>query len=123
MLTRITIGAHERGFLHKGRDYERYLQPGIHWVWGFGRTLQRVDTTANLRFEHPKADVYLVDSACWADLANADLADNERALVRVNGRIHSVLGPGRQAFWQDLHELRADVMDVSKLRFEYLLLD
>lgn len=123
MLRRFKIGRHERGFLYHGQEYQRYLKPGVHWVWGFDRSLVRVSTKDAVELTTEDLEVHLRDTRCWDDLVVADLSDEERALVWVDGRIHSVLGPGRAAFWKDLHEVKLEVFSTGKLRFAHPLLD
>lgn len=121
MLQRITIGRHERGFLFTGAEYLRYLRPGAHWVWGLGRTVKKVATRA-LVVDLPELDVVLRDPAVWDDVVVADLRDDERALVWVDGRVHDVLGKGRTVFWKDLREVRVEVVKLGSLRLEHALL-
>lgn len=121
MLQRFTIGRHERGFLFKGADYLRTLRPGSHWVWGFGRTVKRV-ATSDLVLDLPELDVILRDPAVWDDLVVVDLRDDERALVWIDGRIHTVLGRGRTVFWKDLKTVEVETVKAQGLRFEHPLL-
>jgi regulator of protease activity HflC (stomatin/prohibitin superfamily) len=123
MLRRISIGSHERAFLYKNADYLRYLRPGVHWVWGWNRPVVRASTRA-LELSAPDLEVYLQDAECWEDLAVADLADDERALLWIDGRIQRVVGPGRSAFWKDLHDVKLESFDASaELRLKHPLLD
>lgn len=123
MLRRFTIARHERGFLFAGDDYRRLLRPGTHWVWGFGRTLRRADTTGLVLDESVvgkgAVDLVLRDPAVWDDLVVADLRDHERGLVWIDGRIHDVLGPGRTAFWKGVREVTVDVVAADGLRFQH----
>jgi len=121
MLRRFTVGRQERGFLFNGPDYVRMLRPGVHWVFGLGRTLQKVSTTG-LVLEGADLDVILRDPNVWQDVVVADLRDDERALVWVDGRIHFVLGKGRVVLWKDLREVKVDVVKAEPLRFEHPLL-
>lgn len=122
MLRRFVIGRHERGFLFREQDYLRCLGPGAHWVWGFGRTLRRA-STEQVGLVDPKLDVLLRDPALREQLVIADLSDDERAIVWVDGRVHDLLGPGRCAFWSDLHEVKLERVRASELRFAHPLLD
>jgi hypothetical protein len=121
MLRRFTVGRHERAFLFRGPEYVRMLRPGAHWVLGLGRTLQKVSTTG-LVLEGADLDVLLRDPDVWQDVVVADLRDDERALVWVDGRIHTVLGRGRAVFWKDVRDVKVDVVRVEPLRFEHPLL-
>ncbi len=123
MLQRITIGRHERGFLHRGRDYARYLRPGAHWIWGFDVNVVRASTKGTEPLALEELEVYLRDPAVTGELLVADLAGDERAILWIDGRVARVLGPGLHAFWKDLHELRLEVRAAAELRFEHRQLD
>jgi len=48
-----------------------------------------------------------------------DLDDDERALVWVDGRFSHVLPPGLYAYWVGQREVRVEVVDASRARFEH----
>lgn len=119
MLTRIEIARDERGFLYRGRDYVRFLRPGIHWVWGLRTRLVRTSVRSVAALDLADLELYLRDPEVTDELVVADLGDDERAIVWVDGRVSAVLGPGRYAYWNDLHEVRLEVRPVSELRLEH----
>lgn len=123
MLTRIRIGRHERGLLHTGEDFERVLEPGVHWIWGFDARVTTVSLRDELEVELEGLSAYLADEGFRAHVIVADLADDERALVWVDGRVHGLLGPGKTAFWKGLHEVRLEVFAAHELRFRHACLD
>lgn len=121
MLRRVSIGRQERGFLFHGPDYVRLLRPGVHWLWGFGRTVRKV-STASLWLTDPDVDVLLRDPEVWSDVVVADLRDDERAIVWLDGRVHTVLGRGRTVVWKDLYDVKVEVVRTEPLRFAHPLL-
>ena len=129
MLQRIRIGRHERGFLHRAThgnlqsEYLSLLAPGVHWVWGFGRLVQTVSLEDTLEVDSKSLSTYLEDPAFREQVLVADVADNERALVWVDGRVHALIGPGRRAFWTGLHAIRLEVFTLEELQFRHPLLD
>jgi regulator of protease activity HflC (stomatin/prohibitin superfamily) len=128
MLRRIHIASHERGFLHHGSEYVRYLSPGVTWAWGWNRSVRVVDTreVELLSPEHPQhenLEIYLRDPRCWEDLVVVDVAEDQRAIVLVDGRVHAVLGPGRRAYWKALRRVEAQVYQADELRLKHRLLD
>lgn len=134
MLQRIRIGRHERGFLHRTTrathsdkgpqsEYLSLLTPGVHWIWGFGRQVETVSLEDALEVEAKSLPAYLEDPAFQEQVLVADIADNERALIWVNGRIHALIGAGRRAFWTGLHAIRLEVFTLEELHFAHPLLD
>ncbi|MGE0709851.1 MAG: slipin family protein [Planctomycetota bacterium] len=123
MLTRVRIGRHERGLLFDARDFMGVLDPGVHWVWGFGRRVEVVSLERELEVTQRPLEAYLEHEAFKDQVIVADLSDAERALVWVDGRVHALLGPGRTAFWKGLHKVRLEVFGVEDLRFNHPLLD
>src|SRR5262245_4732732 len=119
MLRRIVISKNDRGFVLKGRDYVRYLRPGVHWVFGFRKSVVRARMT-DLALQHDELVEQIVkDPAVWQDLAVVDLRDHERALVWIDGRLRCVLVPGRAAFWKAVRDVRIETFDARSIRFEH----
>ena len=123
MLTRIEIARHERGFLYEGVNYTRFLRPGVHWVWGLRVGVTKASTRAVEPIDLDDLDVYLRDPEVAADLVVADLSGDERAIVWIDGRVATVLGPGRHAFWSDIHEVKLEIHSTAALRLEHPQLD
>ena len=123
-LLRIRIARHERGLLMQGPDYSGCLRPGVHWIWGFGKQVERV-STRDLTLSRDDLPVLLRDPELWEDLEVVDLAQDQRALVWVDGRLEDVLTPerGRVAYWKDLREVRVETFDATELRFVHRALD
>lgn len=128
MLQRIRIGRHERGFLHRATqasqsEYLSLLTPGVHWIWGFGRQVQTVSLEDTLEVDSKSLATYLEDPEFREQVLVAEVADDERALVWVDGRVHALIGPGRRAFWTGLHAIRLEVFTLEELQFRHPLLD
>jgi regulator of protease activity HflC (stomatin/prohibitin superfamily) len=67
--------------------------------------------------------VLVKDEALRDELSVTDLADDERAFVWKDGRLDSILGPGRHAFWRRPSTIDVEVRSVSERRFEHDKLD
>jgi regulator of protease activity HflC (stomatin/prohibitin superfamily) len=68
---------------------------------------------------HDRLDV-IVKSGALADRAVVlDLKDHQRALVWVEGRFSHVLSPGLYAFWTALRDIKTEIVDARKVRFEH----
>ena len=48
-----------------------------------------------------------------------DLKEDQRALVRLDGRFESVLAPGVYALWKVLREIRVEIVAARELRFQH----
>src|SRR5207247_3714854 len=48
-----------------------------------------------------------------------DLKDHQRALVWIDGRFSHVLPPGLYAYWTAFREVRVEVIDAHRVRFEH----
>ena len=48
-----------------------------------------------------------------------DLKDDQRGLVWIDGRFAAVLPPGLYAYWTDLRDVRVEVVDARRPRFEH----
>jgi regulator of protease activity HflC (stomatin/prohibitin superfamily) len=124
---KVRVNSFERGLLFRKGDYACVLGPGEHTVWSrlWDPKLNRVEVVSVLepRFRHPLLDALLADPRLAAELKVLDLTQPQRALVWVDGRLHSVLGPGRHAFWNAPAKVEAEVFDVRSLRLEHPLLD
>ncbi|HEX6901632.1 MAG TPA: slipin family protein [Thermoanaerobaculia bacterium] len=115
----VYIRKYERGLLFDRGVFERMLTPGRHFVFDpLGRkTLERV-SVRQVPFMHRDLDVIVRSGALAGQALVLDLKDHERALVWVEGRIDSILGPGLHALWTVFHEVRADVVDARPVRFQ-----
>jgi len=68
---------------------------------------------------HEKLDV-IVKSGALADRAVVlDLKDYERALMWIEGRFSHILPPGLYAYWTKLRNVRVEVIDARRVRFEH----
>lgn len=97
------IRTHERGLLLEHKGFVRMLEPGTYRLWSrlFSRTRRSIETVSVLtnRFTHPLLETILANEAARRSLLLVDLAQSERALVWINGRLAAVHGPGRYVYW------------------------
>ncbi|MEM7233524.1 MAG: slipin family protein [Planctomycetota bacterium] len=124
---RVNIRDHELGLLFRRGNFDRLLGAGVHTVWthpfDWSRHFVEVIDTLNLRFEHRLLDVLLKHEEVRAQLEIVDLGETERALVWKDGRLESIIGPGRHAFWKAPYELNIERIEVDENPFEHLLLE
>ena len=118
ILRRIKIRQHERGLLFKDRDFQRLLTPGRHWIWGLSMRVERV-SVRDVELQHPDLEVIVRSGALEGQAEVLDLKDNQRALVWIDGRFGRLLGPGLHVLWKVFHDVRVEILDAGKIRFEH----
>ena len=111
----------ERGFTFKDRVFKGILGPGRHW---FVDPLFKVRvSTMSVRapwIKHPDLDVIVKSGALKGEARVIDLKENERALVWINGRFETILGPGLYALWTVFHTVDVEVIDARQaVRFDH----
>lgn len=119
---RIHIREHERGLRFRDGDFVGLLRPGRHLVLRLGDSVE-VANTLHGKFEHPRLEVLVRHAALAAELVLADLADHERAIVRRDGRVTWVLGPGLHAFWKEPARIDVERFDATALRLDHERID
>jgi regulator of protease activity HflC (stomatin/prohibitin superfamily) len=125
--SKVRIKQHERGLLFKYGDFQGVLAPGEHRLWGrligADRASVEVVSTLKVRLEHALLDVLLENPGLSAQVTTLDLSQSQRALVWADGRLHSILGPGKYAFWNRPQRVEIERFDIASLRFDHVLID
>ncbi len=115
MIRRIRILRHERGIVrHRDGWPIAWLRPGVHWVFGPGRRVDRV--AGRLDLEPADLDLVLDLDGAGDDVAVTDLTDDQRAILIVDRRVADVVGPGRHAWIRGPREARFEVHDIAETR-------
>jgi len=106
-MRRFKIGAHERGFLFSGNEFQVILAPGRHWFFDplFKIRVDVVSVRAAW-LAHKDLDVIAKSGALEGLAKVLDLKDDERALVWIDGRFEAVLKPGLYALWTVFHDVQ-----------------
>ena len=118
MIALYKVRPHERGLLFRDRVFRRVLGPGRHLVFGLPWKL-RLDR-ASVRepwLVHPDLEVIVVSGALGDEVRVLDLADHQRALVWIDGRINALVGPGLYALWTVFHRVEVEVADAREVVF------
>ena len=120
MFIPIRIRQGTAGLLFRGGDFAGVLAPGRFWARSFlfGAARDRVeiaDTTGGW-LAHPQLDLIVRHPSAAQALDVVEVGDGERIIVRKNGRVAWVLGPGRYAFWKEPHRIEVERFDVASLR-------
>ena len=121
MFIKTHIKQFERGLLFRRGDFVRPLGPGTYRIpfWRAVKDRIQVVDTLKTKFEHPLLDVLLRDVRLREQLAVADLTDTQRAVVWKDGRLLTIVGPGRHAFWTTPASIAVEIFDVAEFRFAH----
>lgn len=118
MFQRIRINRTEAGLVSRYRDFERILDPGLHWLFGWRVRVEKVSTRPAF-LVHPDLEVIARSGELDGRAEVLDLADDERALVWVDGRFAGICGPGVHALWTRDRKVRVDRVDARGARLEH----
>lgn len=119
LVRRFRVRKGERGFLFRDREFVRALGPGVTWIFDpFGRARVDVSAQRDVFVRHAELDVLVRAKAFGEEALVLDLADRQRALVRVDGRTAAVLGPGLHVLWTGERRVETEVLDARALRLE-----
>ena len=116
-MKRVWIAQHERALVWENKMFSGVLEPGKHWLIKlFGTVECQVYDLTVPEFEHPRVD-FLVKEA-RPTMENhfhiVELTDSEVGLVYKNGKLASVLAPGkRQLYWKGPIEVKVEKIDLS----------
>lgn len=111
------IKYNEYGLVFRNGRFERILEEGRHWLFDTRRQL-RVETCnqSDPWIRSGELD-QLSRSADLADKAVfIDLKDHERAIVWVDGRLESIIGPGLHGLWNRARRVEIERVDAGDLR-------
>ena len=123
MFLKTRIQKHQIGLRFRYGDFERVLQPGfyrtVERLWDSNRVKIETYDRLKTRFEHRLLDLLVEDEELRDELLLVDLAEEERALLWKEGRLASVLGRGRHAFWRKPYELEVERFNIRDFRFQH----
>ena len=114
------VRSYEKGLYFRDREFQGILDRGRYW---FVDPLFKVNVDVVSQrtpwIEHEDLDVIVKSGALEGHATVVDLKDNQRALVWIEGRFERVLGPGLHALWTNVCDVRVEIVDASKVRFEH----
>lgn len=120
MFKRFTIRSHEFGLVFRDREFQGILEPGRYWRFDpLGKL--RVDVVSRRLpwLAHDELDLIVKSGALAGRAVVVDLKDHERGLVWIDGRFSHILPPGLYAYWNGFREVRVEIADARKVRFEH----
>lgn len=120
MFERIRVRSHEIGLRFVENELTEILRPGVYRIFSlFGR--KRIDVLDRSRVwvNHENLDVMAKSGKLGEDAEILELSDNQRAIVRIDGRIDRMLGPGRHVMLKGVCDIKTEIFDTDTARFEH----
>ncbi|HEX6984500.1 MAG TPA: slipin family protein, partial [Planctomycetaceae bacterium] len=120
LFKRYKIRSYEAGLLFRDGEFAALLGAGTHWFFD-PLSEVRVDVVSQRDpwLVHDKLDLIVKSGVLDGRAVVLDLRDDERALVWIEGRFSHVLPPGLYAYWNGQKEVRVEVVDAGRVRFEH----
>jgi regulator of protease activity HflC (stomatin/prohibitin superfamily) len=120
MFKRVHVHTYEVGLHFHDGEFRGLLDAGRHWL--FDPLLKvKVDVASQRTpwLQHDKLDMIVKSGALVGRAIVVDLKDYERALVWIDGRFSHILPPGLYAYWTGVKDVRIEVVDARKVRFQH----
>ena len=117
---KVKIRSYEIGLLFYDGEFQGLRGTGRHRFFDpFNKVQVDIVSQRDPWLQHEKLDL-IVKSGVLDRLAVVlDLKDHERGLVWIDNRFSHVLPPGRYAYWTGQKEVRVEVIDARRVRFEH----
>jgi regulator of protease activity HflC (stomatin/prohibitin superfamily) len=119
-LKRFKVRSYEMGLHFRGGEFRGLLGEGTYWFFDpFHRVAVEVVSQRAPQLVHEKLDLIVKSDELKGRALVVDLKDAERGLVWIDGRFSSILPPGLYAYWTGRREVRIEVVDTRRPRFEH----
>ena len=116
----IKVRSFEMGLNFRDGEFRGLLGQGRHWfVDPLGKVKVEVVSLRTPWLAHEKLDMIVRSGALRDRAVVLDLKDYERALVWIDGRFSHILPPGLYAYWTALKDVKVEVVDARRVRFEH----
>lgn len=120
LFKRYTIHSYETGLYFREGEFQGLLGAGKHRFFDpFGKVAVEVVSRREPFLVHPKLDLIARSGGLKGDANVLELDDDQRALVWVDRRFTRILAPGRYVYWNGPSEVRVEVFDARRPRFEH----
>jgi regulator of protease activity HflC (stomatin/prohibitin superfamily) len=120
MFKRIKIRSYETGLRFQEGEFIGLMGAGRYWLFDPLRKTH-VDVVSQRApwLTHEKLDVITKSGALAGRAEVVDLKDYQRALVWIDGRFSHILPPGLYAYWTGVKDVRVEIVDARKVRFQH----
>lgn len=116
---KIKIRKDEKGLLFQDGEFEALLSEGTHRLFGWKYHVDIV-SMRDPWLNHAMIDSIVESSALKDEAEVLDLNEQQRALVWIDGRFDSVLGPGRYVYWKKFRDVKVEVFETRNVWFEHV---
>lgn len=120
MFKRVHIHTYEVGLYFRDGEFQGLLEAGRHWLFDPLAKI-KVDVVSQRApwLQHDKLDMIVKSGALAGRAEVVDLKDHQRALLWVEGRFSHILPPGLYAYWTGVKDVRVEVVDARRVRFQH----
>ncbi|MBX3180511.1 MAG: slipin family protein [Candidatus Hydrogenedentes bacterium] len=117
---RVHVPKHCFGLRIDEGEFTGIVEPGVYHMFDpMNRITVDLVKERDAFVRHPQLDVIVKAGVLDNRALVLDLADGERALVTVNGRLHGVLAAGQYALPNTFNQVKAEIITTEKVRFEH----
>lgn len=121
LFKKVKIRNYEIGLHFRDGEFRGLLEAGEHYLFDpLGKSWVDVRSRRDPWLVHDKLDVIVKSGALANRAVVLDLKDYRRALIWIDGRFSHVLPPGLYAYWNDLRDVKAEIVDARGIRFEHV---
>jgi regulator of protease activity HflC (stomatin/prohibitin superfamily) len=114
------IRSFEMGLHFRDGEFRGLLGAGTHRFFDpLGKVAVEVVSRRAPFLSHEKLDLIAKSGELKGHAQVLDLEDDKRALVWVDRRFARLLPPGQYAYWNDPREVRIEVVEARRVRFEH----
>jgi hypothetical protein len=115
----LDIQERERALVRLDGRLSEILGPGLHLLWTGPQKLEvEVLGTDGLLLRHPELDAILRLPGQGAQLESWEVPEGSKGVLYVNGKLESVLPPGRHAAWKGRETVRLYAIDCREKPLE-----
>ncbi|MBL7647967.1 MAG: slipin family protein [Candidatus Hydrogenedentes bacterium] len=120
ILKRVHVRKHEFGLRVDEGEFTKVLGPGVYRVIDpMNRVTVDIASERDVYLQHRQLDVIVKSGALEGRALVLELQDNERAIISVNGRVHSVIGAGLYVLPNTFNKVAAEILTTDAVRFEH----
>jgi regulator of protease activity HflC (stomatin/prohibitin superfamily) len=119
-LHRIKVRSYEMGLYFRDGEFRGLLNQGTHWYFDpLGRIEVDVVSQRSPQLVHESLDLIVKSGELKGRALVVDLKDDQRGLVWIDGRFAAVLPPGMYVYWTGCRDVRVELVDARRARFEH----
>ena len=119
-LKHFKVRSYEMGLYFRGGEFRGLLGEGTYWFLDpLDRVGVEIVSQRTPQFVHDKLDLIVKSGELKGRAMVIDLKDAQRGLVWIDGRFSGILPPGLYAYWTGRRDVRVEIVDARRPRFEH----